>query len=59
MSVTIKTFENFKKVIQKNLKEQSSNDNPDIYNKYIWLKKYHNSTIEDFKDLEFIQKYKI
>lgn len=56
---TIKTLENFKKVIQKNLKEQSSNDNPDIYNKYVWLKKYHNSTIEDFQDLEFIQKYKI
>ncbi len=58
-NTTIKTLENFKKVIQKNLKEQSSNDNPYIYNKYVWLKKYHNSTIEDFKDLEFIQKYKI
>jgi len=56
---TIKTFENFQKVIQKNLKEQSTNTDKKIYNKYVWLKKYHNSTIEDFKDLEFIQKYKI
>ena len=58
----IKFFKKLKKEIKSNLeKYQDSKDDKeiDIYNKYVWLKGYHNSTIENFKDLSFIEHCKI
>jgi len=52
---TIKTFKKHKEVIEKNL--EISND--DIIKKYTWLKSYHNRIIDDFKNLDFMKKYKI
>ena len=56
---TIKTLGNFQKVIKRNLEEQINNSDKKLYNKYLWLQKYHNNTIESFNDLEFIQKFKV
>jgi len=52
---TIKTFNKHKEVVEKNLEI----DNKDIIKKYTWLKSYHNRIIDDFKDLDFMQEYKI
>lgn len=52
---TIKTFKKHKEVVEKNLKIS----NEDIIIKYTWLKNYHNRIIDDFKDLNFMQIYKI
>ena len=35
------------------------NENIDIIKKYKWFKNYNNSTIENFKILNFIEQYKI
>jgi len=54
---TIKTLSKLQEVISLHLNTYS--DNQKILNKYIWLRKYLNNTIDKFPEMDFIQEYKI
>lgn len=56
-TTTINTLEKLQEIIYLNLDKHPKNQK--ILNKYVWLSDYLNNTIENFSDIEFIQKYKI